>query len=382
MVASSKTASSESVRSTIEGLADYLASQFEEIARTRIWSAPWRKVPRCRNPMTDGGDHEFSYLNSMLFWRTMQDKGYKYPLWATYKQWNKDGRRVKRGEHHTKGLRPNKSSLAGQEVEDGNDDYLKYITVPYFNIEQTDGQIPAGASHTVVSPRPFADLVVRSLGIEVKHDAPRAVYTHVEDYINLPRRDCFEDDHNGSATGHYYGTLLHEIVHWTGRYNRLKRREKGELRERKSPEYAFEELVAEFGSAQLCTDLEVTDAITEDHVEYLAHWAANLRASPGDLLRAVGQAREATEFILAGTGKAVLREHVGVLDAYPRTQIMEAFQAKFPNGDAVLRAMIKRQLLTEPSMTAPLLNRGPKWGGLDGTSLSRFFASITGYHLP
>src|SRR5699024_12717149 len=66
------------------------------------------------------------------------------------------------------------------------------------------------------------------------------------DYIQLPCVQQF------SSTGGYYATALHELIHWSGHARRLNRAGIVLPTPFGSPEYAFEELIAEIGAAYLC----------------------------------------------------------------------------------------------------------------------------------
>ena len=60
--------------------------------------------------------------------------------------------------------------------------------------------------------------------------------------------------------------------------------------------YAFEELVAELGSAFMCAQLGVFGDVRHD--SYLDHWLKVLREDKRACVRAAKQAREASEFLL------------------------------------------------------------------------------------
>ena len=64
----------------------------------------------------------------------------------------------------------------------------------------------------------------------------------------MPERRLFTGTPTSSATEAYYGTLLHELTHWTGAKTRCARDLTGRFG---SQAYAMEELVAELGSAFL-----------------------------------------------------------------------------------------------------------------------------------
>ena len=63
--------------------------------------------------------------------------------------------------------------------------------------------------------------------------------------------------------------------------------------------YAFEELVAEIGSALLGLDLGVSMTIREDHASYLASWQAAIGDDPAILVQAASQAEKAIDYLVS-----------------------------------------------------------------------------------
>lgn len=88
----------------------------------------------------------------------------------------------------------------------------------------------------------------------------------VTDEIWLPERHLFADAAN------FYATGLHELTHWSGAKSRLNREMKGKFG---SEGYAFEELIAELGSAFLMADLGVAGEV--QHESYIASWLKSLK---------------------------------------------------------------------------------------------------------
>lgn len=79
----------------------------------------------------------------------------------------------------------------------------------------------------------------------------------------MPSFEAFQE-----ADG-YYATLAHEFIHWTRHPTRLDRQRLG--RRYGDALYAMEKLVAEFGAAFICADLDLTPEPREEHVSYIAH---------------------------------------------------------------------------------------------------------------
>ena len=97
--------------------------------------------------------------------------------------------------------------------------------------------------------------------------------------------------------GSYYATALHELTHWSGHHARLNREGITGGHAFGSAAYAFEELVAEMGAAFLCAFTGTQGELR--HEEYLASWLKILKEDKRTIFRASGQAREASEYLLA-----------------------------------------------------------------------------------
>ena len=123
---------------------------------------------------------------------------------------------------------------------------------------------------------------------DIKHDA--AFFSHSADVIVLPPKGAFKSE------GGYYATLLHELVHWTGHHSRLNRRAEGEQREQNSPEYAREELRAEYGAA-LLSSMFALDAKVENHASYLKGYLELLRGDKNEIFRAASDVEGIVDYI-------------------------------------------------------------------------------------
>ena len=119
----------------------------------------------------------------------------------------------------------------------------------------------------------------------------RACYARHTDSILMPKAEQF------FTHADYFSTLLHEVVHATGHESRLNR--EGITKPSKTfgdPVYAFEELIAEMGSAFLCAQLGVFGDVQHD--SYIKSWLEVLKSDKKALFRACRHAREASEFLL------------------------------------------------------------------------------------
>ena len=134
-----------------------------------------------------------------------------------------------------------------------------------------------------------AEKIAAKLGVSVTHSSSdRAFYDAGSDTIAMPARDSFPTAES------YYGTLLHEMGHATGHESRLNRIVK--TAPPGSEEYAFEELVAEMASFQLCTQLGLGHS-PGHHINYIASWVRLLKEDPRVIHQAAEKATNAVTFL-------------------------------------------------------------------------------------
>src|SRR5690606_28969889 len=111
-----------------------------------------------------------------------------------------------------------------------------------------------------------------------------------QDFIQLPCQQQF------TSTGGYYATALHELTNWSGHARRLNREGIVLPTPFGSPEYAFEELIAEIGAAYLCALTSIQSELR--HVGYIESWLKVLQSNKQAIFRAIAYARDASEYLL------------------------------------------------------------------------------------
>jgi antirestriction protein ArdC len=100
----------------------------------------------------------------------------------------------------------------------------------------------------------------------------------------------------------YAATLAHELVHWTGHKSRCDR----QFGKRFGDDaYAFEELVAEIGSAFVCAQMGIPLENLQ-HSSYIASWLKVLKADKRAIFTASSQAKRSSEFLI--TNEPVIEE--------------------------------------------------------------------------
>jgi len=217
--------------------------------------------------------------------------GFHSNVWGSFKQWDSLGANVKKGEKGTAIVfyKPVASSKVNDLVENENSFYACLKTYYVFNVEQVEG---IEIKPRVTVDKPFMnnvsiDELVANTGATLKHGGNSAYYRPSEDYINMPIKSDFKDEAG------YYATLLHELTHWSGAKHRLDRTKGKRFAD---TAYAFEELIAEIGSAFLCEKYSVKGDIR--HEGYIASWLKALKNDNKMIFKASAYAQKSTDYIV------------------------------------------------------------------------------------
>ena len=269
-------------------------------AGTIPWEKPWDggfSLPR--NASTQ---NSYSGINILILWMRQKKARFSSSQWLTFNQARELGGVVKKGEKATrilfyKPLKIEGTSDAG-ELEEKTIPMLKTHAV--FNLSQISGleslQEIEKALATKNEPeicQEAENLLERSHARVSFDGGAQAFYNVNFDSIHMPEKAAFKDQLG------YYGTLLHELVHWTGAENRLDRKLANKGREH----YAAEELVAELGSSFLCAHVGLK--YTTQHAAYIELWLKVLREDKAAIFKAAAQARLATEFLIQPNSKTI-----------------------------------------------------------------------------
>lgn len=284
-----------------EVYAKVLGSVMETMATGFMpWSKPWTANGAVRNAVTGRRYHGGNVFALML--ETLV-KGYSSAGWVTFKQALSAGCVVRKGERATpvyymttlnKKLSP--ADIASGETVGKKVFFARLYSV--FNLDQladldgAEGSLATlrervtGKTHQW-EPITECERVVSNTGAVIKHGGDRACYIPSLDEIHMPNRDTF---HTG-AEG-YYGTIFHELTHWTGHEKRLNRLGHATFG---SPTYAAEELVAELGAAFLSHRAGVP--MVSQSSAYLQSWLNGFTDHPGMLASAASAAQKASDYI-------------------------------------------------------------------------------------
>lgn len=267
---------------------------------------------------------------------------YEDSRWMTLKQANKQGYRIKKGAKSVLLEKWVWSKIVEEENENGElekkivklrNPYVNFFRV--FNAEQIDGigPIPKVIPMEKNEMLKLAEEVIASSQCEIVESMQnRAYYSPKEDKIMLPPRDYFKSQEA------FLAVTLHEMSHSTGHPDRLNRPLVNKFG---TPEYAKEELNAEFGSAFLQMDLgiKLSDEAINDHAAYLHSWISVLENDPNELFRAVHNASEISDYLIENYQEYQAEQQHDM----QQKQISKIQSEELSNsGNAILRVAIKR----------------------------------------
>ena len=265
------------------------------------WAKPWSGSRNGAISYSTG--RPYSLLNQML----IRDCG----EYATFNQVKAAGGSVNKGAKAKtvvfwKVYRKEEENAETGEKEEVTIPVLKYFQV--FNIEKDcTGIAPKWnrENAAIASPDEEAEKIFRSylkkynIRLEqVKSD--EAFYAPSADFIHLPLMEQFD------KTAEYYGTAFHESVHSTGHKSRLNRFETASgVAAFGSQTYSKEELVAEIGSAFLCSEAGIDTASSrKNNAAYIQSWLRVLKNDKKFIVSAASRAEKAVEMILGSRGES------------------------------------------------------------------------------
>lgn len=284
---SSKTKCSTARTDIYQTVTDSIIAALE--TGVKPWVCPWRRTPGISGlPSNYATGTAYSGMNIMLLWCSALKQGFCDSRWMTYKQAKAVDGQVRKGEQGTTAIF---YTTLEKENDNGETDYIPMLkTFTVFNVEQIDG-LPLNDEAVfpaeTFEPLPRAEALFHSSGATIIEKGQNAFFTPLTDEIRLPERYLFIDAAN------FYATGLHELVHWSGAKSRLNREMKGKFG---SEGYAFEELIAELGSAFLMADLGIVGAV--QHESYIASWLKALRNDKRYIFKAASAASTAHRYLM------------------------------------------------------------------------------------
>jgi antirestriction protein ArdC len=265
-------------------ITDRIIAQLE--AGTVPWHQPWQTHGEWPTNLQSG--KRYRGINVFL----LHCLGYESPYFVTYRQAQKLGGHVKRGERGCPVVFW--KILDADEEEQRRCPILRYYTV--FNVAQTEGlDVPTiDVTRREHSPIHTAERIATNMpnAPVLKLGHARASYSPPEDVVKMPRPEVFESDEA------YYATLFHELTHSTGHSSRLDRKLDSQLAAFGSADYCREELVAEMGASFLCGQAGIVDQQLDQSAAYIAGWLKQFQNDKRLVVTAAAQAQKAADYIL------------------------------------------------------------------------------------
>ena len=251
--------------------------------------------------MADGLEDEVFFTRSQV-----QHKKYGLKKRFPEAKWDKDLWIPIHKGRMFKVLDKDESKLQGKEVYEWRFRTFGYVPVtPASNITG----VPKEVLEKFASPEPVgltpeelqaqnsrANIVVEALTegeakLDLRFNKNKAFFSPDGNYVSMPKKWTTEEGWGNS----FWTTLFHELIHWCpSRSKGTKNNWFG------SPEYAREELVAEIGSALLCSRFGVEldlETILPNMRKYVGHWLTGAEADNTTLDKAYKEAYQRVEWI-------------------------------------------------------------------------------------
>jgi antirestriction protein ArdC len=240
-------------------------------------------------------------VNILSLWISALERGYDSGEWATLRQWNEKGARVRKGEKASPIVFYREITVAADAADvsaevHGDTERVRFARGYWvFAAEQVDGYQHSKA----LPPNPIdriadAERFFAATGASIVVGGGQACYRRSTDTIHMPDEARFLDTDGRTRTEAWYAVLGHEATHWSGAPHRLNR----EFGKRFGDNaYCFEEACAEIGAAFLCARLGMAIEPHPDHARYIQHWLKVMQADPRAIFAAAAKAQEAVAYL-------------------------------------------------------------------------------------
>lgn len=275
----------------------------------------------------------YSGGNSFFLMFNTAEKGYKTPVYMTFKQAKEQNLHVKSGEKSVPifkwGLSIKDENGKRVSEEDYNamsqEERVTMDVRPFpkmfhvFNIDQTNLEEVNKKRYDAIVARfqtpeqevkDTKEMYVnealdrmfeqKAWHANIQYDKPadQAFYRPSTDTIVLPMKEQFKLGKTPEEVYHdgmeYYSTALHEMAHSTGHESRLDRK----IGAQGTDNYAHEELIAEMTSALVGSTMGFDRKILENNANYLSGWLSRLRDKPETITTIMTDVGKASDMII------------------------------------------------------------------------------------
>ena len=275
----------------------------------------------------------YSGGNSFFLMFNTAEKGYKTPVYMTFKQAKEQNLHVKSGEKSVpifkwglsikdeNGKRvPEEDYNAMSQEERATMDVRPFPKMFHvFNIDQTNlEEVNKKRYDAIVARFQTPEQEVKDTegmyvnealdrmfeqkawhaNIQYDKPADQAFYRPSTDTIVLPMKEQFKLGKTPEEVYHdgmeYYSTALHEMAHSTGHESRLDRK----FGAQGTDNYAHEELIAEMTSALVGSTMGFDRKVLENNANYLSGWLSRLRDKPETITTIMTDVGKASDMII------------------------------------------------------------------------------------
>lgn len=225
--------------------------------------------------------------------------------YLTFKQIQDLGGSIQKGEKAKFVVFYTHAEYKRRDEKTGEEIIETYPILRYYNVwhlSQTTGiptKIGTKAKEEVEAPATdekaegiIAGYLARETGLRFQNDKPsdKAYYSPSADKVVVPMLAQF------TSLAEYYSTTFHELTHSTSKKERCDR-VTGHIFG--DADYSREELVAEMGSAMLCSVAGVdTEKSLTNSAGYIQGWMKSLKKDPKMIVWATAKAEKAARYIL------------------------------------------------------------------------------------
>ncbi|WP_296201374.1 zincin-like metallopeptidase domain-containing protein [uncultured Hyphomicrobium sp.] len=257
---------------------------------------PWRKSGRPlwlpENALTH---NRYNGINVVVLWVAAEMRGFTSPVFATYRQWQELGAQVTKGAK-AETVVVYKEYSTRPDPDNPDDDGKRYLARAshVFNVADVDGYAQPDAPEPLgaIERHAAADRFIAATGARFEYGGDRAYYRPSSDHIQMPDENLFCGTATMGRDESWFAVALHELIHWTGPAHRCNRDS-----EHTRETYAFEELVAEIGSAMLCAELGISQDVRADHAQYVNNWLTILKNDDRAIFFAAAKASQAVTYL-------------------------------------------------------------------------------------
>jgi antirestriction protein ArdC len=237
-------------------------------------------------------------VNTLILWNATRKRLLPDSRWGTAQTWWRLSAEVKPQAEPCRVLAWVK--VKEKDPED-DEETRRPVWHKVFNLSEVDGcdhlrqnQSPVRSIRTegeIDTSRAWH--FIQKCGAKVCWGGKRACYNPAKDLIRMPHKQRFSSELD------LITVLFHELGHWTGKKDRLNRAGVVRSWDMDSPEYAFEELVAELTTCFLLAYLGIPDRYgVGQHAGYIQDYIRLLENDRKALYRAAGQASRAALYLL------------------------------------------------------------------------------------